>query len=407
MSSYKYLCWARFNNRNQIQPKSLVQLKARRNLSIAKEQPINVGSCDKIFSSTWIDNIHIICGTKCNKLLLINSEKQTCFELPLAYPKTVEIKTMRQETSSSNSSLISKGIHSMDVNESKTCFAVSGGHPEDVVFYLLPEMIAFGIGSAHKDWIYSLAWLYGNKLVTGGNDGSMHLWDASVCKNNFSKCIVSDQVPVIEPIAQLTPHSCHAEKIRALSFNSSTGEFAALRSGSITASLNIWKGEAEPFCSTSYNLSHCAENVCLKFIDEYNFYAVGFRSGVSMIDSRIHETGDYRMISSIDNEWGVRSIETNEYIMTIGTGQGNTYLFDMRASAYIVDSIKGNPISLKSTNVEGYIREDYNYQHFFGSDPNIRHAVYTQAYNPSKTKLFLAGGPLQMGLHGNFSSIWM
>eukprot|EP01137_Pigoraptor_chileana_P036896 Opistho-2@33204 len=47
----------------------------------------------------------------------------------------------------------------------------------------------------------------------------------------------------------------------------------------------------------------------------------------------------------------------------------------------------------------GWLRKDDNYMNHFQGVP-IYNAVYTHAYNESGTKLFVGGGPLQLGLCG-------
>ena len=42
--------------------------------------------------------------------------------------------------------------------------------------------------------------------------------------------------------------------------------------------------------------------------------------------------------------------------------------------------------------------------HFQGL--TIHNAIYTIDYDTTRTKLFSAGGPLQLGLSGNFASIF-
>ncbi len=38
------------------------------------------------------------------------------------------------------------------------------------------------------------------------------------------------------------------------------------------------------------------------------------------------------------------------------------------------------------------------------SDRN--HAIYSHCYDPSGTKILTVGGPLTVGLHGHYASVW-
>ena len=99
-------------------------------------------------------------------------------------------------------------------------------------------------------------------------------------------------------------------------------------------------------------------------------------------------------------------MEFNEGILSFGTGEGNLYFFDLRAGQYLskYDASDTSVFSLKVSN--GYLRHDGIYREFFQHVHDLRHAVYTHKYNPSKTKLFVAGGPLPLGLYGNYAAFW-
>ena len=52
-------------------------------------------------------------------------------------------------------------------------------------------------------------------------------------------------------------------------------------------------------------------------------------------------------------------------------------------------------------------RKDVTYQNFFSGFPEPLNAVYTHCYSPARTKLFTAGGPLPLGLYGNYAGVWV
>ncbi len=51
-------------------------------------------------------------------------------------------------------------------------------------------------------------------------------------------------------------------------------------------------------------------------------------------------------------------------------------------------------------------RRDNTYRDFFSNLPEPPNAIYTHKYSPSKSKMLLAGGPLPLGLYGNYCSLW-
>lgn len=52
-------------------------------------------------------------------------------------------------------------------------------------------------------------------------------------------------------------------------------------------------------------------------------------------------------------------------------------------------------------------RHDDTYREFFSGLPQPPNALYSHCYSPMRTKLFIAGGPLPLGLHGNYASVWL
>ena len=124
---------------------------------------------------------------------------------------------------------------------------------------------------------------------------------------------------------------------------------------------------------------------------------------MTLFDPRQWGSDTGREIPSIDKAWGVRSIACNEHILSLGTGRGNVYFFDLRAWKYL-ENDEGDSIALRTS--EGWIRRDSNYYTFFNSIAKLPNAVYTHSYSPNNKKLYVAGGPLQLGLYGNYSSIW-
>ncbi len=83
----------------------------------------------------------------------------------------------------------------------------------------------------------------------------------------------------------------------------------------------------------------CAENVCLEVDNnDTGLYAVGSRSHVTMIDSRTASSQVSTItIRSPDKDCGVRSIDFNSGLLSMGTGAGNLYFYDLRARSFLVE----------------------------------------------------------------------
>ena len=89
--------------------------------------------------------------------------------------------------------------------------------------------------------------------------------------------------------------------------------------------------------------------MCLEYGDETALYVVGSRSHVTLIDKR--ETGckTAGFILSPDKDCGVRSLQFNDHLLSIGTGAGHVYFYDVRAAKFITGCDSSKPISLHSS----------------------------------------------------------
>lgn len=97
-------------------------------------------------------------------------------------------------------------------------------------------------------------------------------------------------------------------------------------------------------------LPYCAENVCVQ-VDSYGtqLYAVGSRSHVTFVDPRQPSTHIAGSVKSIDKDCGVRSLEFNQQLLSIGTGAGHLYFYDMRTSEFLLDNNNSSPCVLTAS----------------------------------------------------------
>lgn len=54
----------------------------------------------------------------------------------------------------------------------------------------------------------------------------------------------------------------------------------------------------------------------------------------------------------------------------------------------------------------GWLQQDDHYRRIFSAGSQFRNTVYTLTYNPSGTRLFAGGGPLELKLSGCYAAVW-
>jgi len=287
--------------------------------NLFKEDLIDLGRIDKIYSSCWLNDEFVLCGTKCNKLILINLNNKKHYFMP--------VLDSRFDTDASG------GLYSIAINPSKTMLATGTRKGNDIAIYKLPSLdVLYLLEKGHSDFIFDIKWLDDHYLLSGSKDSSVILWkvddsdnteideDTNLYKLNYS-----------QPIKQF--NYTDAAKIRCLNFNKQKEEIAIL---SLNAKLHIID-PATMGKKKSTNLPQNEDLVCLTHNEEY-LYAIGSKSHVQFIDSRTLEF--VSTISSINNPTcGVRSLSFNSNILTIGAGNGNIQFYDLRNSRYFTNQM--------------------------------------------------------------------
>ncbi|KAG0289448.1 DDB1- and CUL4-associated factor 12 [Linnemannia gamsii] len=287
------------------------------------------------------------------------------------------------------------GVRSLSINPSRTLLAIGGGDPFQVTIYSIPGYEPVGIMYGHSDLVFSLTWVTDTVLISGSRDGSMRVWsmDSSVMATLPSVTVpIEVRFPVLSQEEKKT-------KVRDLSLNKGTGQLMTLTTDGY---VKLWDRESYIQIS-KLKLLRSTETVCLASNADANLFAVGSQSHITVIDPRtsglVHET------DSCDEGWGVRALDFKSHIITTGGGYGRIGYYDLRAQRYLDGFDNGQNTRRYQDIGSGWLNRETTYAGSI-TGITIRNAVYTMQYDSTGTRLFAAGGPLQLGLCGSYAGLW-
>lgn len=126
------------------------------------------------------------------------------------------------------------GIHSCQINPSRTLLATGARHSADIAIYRLPTLDPLCIGEqAHRDWVFDMCWLDDQFLVSGSRDTKLALWRVNEDLIDFPEKTAKEEEETacptyahIQPVGVKEVRS--AQKIRAVCFNKEYKEIALL-----------------------------------------------------------------------------------------------------------------------------------------------------------------------------------
>ena len=158
-------------------------------------------------------------------------------------------------------------------------------------------------------------------------------------------------------------------------------------------------------------LSPLKENVCLTINADYSIYAVGSASHVQLLDANNAKQVCEPVF--VKKDIGIRSLQFRNSVLSIGTGVGTVLFYDLRAKRFLAspgqteeESSTIHPHRLQTTG--GWILRNQTYYESipYGLNNDNSHAIYSHSYDPSGTKLLMAGGPLTVNLYGHYVGVW-
>uniref|UniRef100_A0A8C5TBS6 DDB1- and CUL4-associated factor 12 beta-propeller domain-containing protein n=1 Tax=Malurus cyaneus samueli TaxID=2593467 RepID=A0A8C5TBS6_9PASS len=267
----------------------------------------------------------------------------------------------------------------------------------------LPSLLKereFHLGILNK--VFASQWLNHRQVVCGTKCNTLFVIDVQT--GQITKIpILKDREPGM--VNQRMWYSCHwAQPLKNLSGHRQPNSLAIyhlptldpLCVGDVSGS--IWRNyvptnQQKETQLLSTKLPYCRENVCLAYGQEWSVYAVGSQAHVSFLDPR---QPSHNVKSICSKERGSGRMRMCFYLGLCTEGKGKLHLHLLDVCCHVYCWVH----SSMSQNHDETWRNYFSDIHFF---PN---AVYTHCYDSSGTKLFVAGGPLPSGLHGNYAGLW-
>ena len=406
---------------------------------------------DKCFAATWLDNDRVLFGTKDNQLAVYRVSTRECATVDLprrsgAATTTHDLNARpgpvglwRRHTTADEPEELSDdasgettltaamencGIHAIAVNPSRTRMVTGASNPNDAAVFTLPELLPTAMCVGHSDWVFGLDWITDNIFASGSRDSTVKIWS------------VPDVDPAASAARQLTEPLAaldnHRDRVRDLKY---CLESKRLASVSVEGGVMFTDPETMRVAERT-RIRGKRELVCVA--TDGKLLAAGSAEHISFFDNRVSSiVRDERLVD--DNREGIRSLSFcgGGRLLTCGSGGGEITFFDARAGKFLPATRGANvlddapaygacltpPGSLETSPIasprdepesprlalemgEGWLDREHHVflNHFSAAD--VLHACYAHAWDPTGTRLMVAGGPLAYGLRGCYLGVW-
>ena len=285
------------------------------------------------------------------------------------------------------------GARAIAQTKTRDRLCVSGGPGHDIIGFerggegdaIVPAYALRG----HEDVVFGMDFIHRDALASASRDGSLRIFRLPRETSEEECAVCASPVVSIEP----TRGGCgsrSSEKLRGvkLVYDAPSPQLAT-----ISSSGTVYQFDASTphVVSQEYKLRDFAETSCVA--TDGRVVAVGSRAHIGLIDFRmrgvvtsfaVHSTRRRSLSLSATRSL---SFAPHESILTIGGGRENVDFFDVRMRRYL-------------KHLEGRLgREPLNDFH--------APAIFSHEWDPTGTRLLVAGGPLLELIPGFYVGLWL
>lgn len=348
------------------------------------DEDARAGGADKAFACAWLDERAALVSTKCHRLFRFDFRRGGGGASARRREIAMDVGGARGGAG---------GAHAIAQTKTRDRLCVSGGPGHDIVGFerggegdaIVPAYALRG----HEDVVFGMDFIHRDALASASRDGSLRIFRLPRETSEEECAVCASPVVSIEP----TRGGCgsrSSEKLRGvkLVYDAPSPQLAT-----ISSSGTVYQFDASTphVVSQEYKLRGFAETSCVA--TDGRVVAVGSRAHIGLIDFRmrgvvasfaVHSTRRRSLSLSATRSL---SFAPHESILTIGGGRENVDFFDVRMRRYL-------------KHLEGRLgREPLNDLH--------APAIFSHEWDPTGTRLLVAGGPLLELIPGFYVGLWL
>lgn len=379
---------------------------------------------DKAFGCAWLDETALVC-TKDHRLFEVELDRRrgrrpTFREVELGRTDAFERPSTRwlerggffdwfvrrsgRRELAETVGRRTGGAHAVVVSSTREHVLCSGGPDHSIVQFARDEETDFLVPRialrGHEDVVFGLDFVNRDTLASCSRDGSVKIWQLPRASARASY-VLAHPVASVLPVSGCGPQLARVRDVKTVDHLSSK------QLASVTSSGLIHQFDAETLGIVgTYTCRGYIETSCM--CTNGAIVAVGSRTHVGLVDFRQKKLyasvalpfGDFNSVRSLS----FTPTSTSQTMLTIGGGRGNIYFYDERSRKYLMNEY-GLRHQLENNKACVQLSDSFVFDSEWAQE-YLLPAILCHQWDPTGTRLLVAGGPLQAVLQGFFAGVW-